>query len=85
MNDGIPWRSSTSLGMTILSAADSIDTSHQRSKMLIPLQGMINERFLADLREKTLRGMKGRKNDGILRRRAHVWIRIHPVRESTPR
>src|SRR3990172_1687298 len=32
--------------------------------MLIPLQGMINERFLADLREKTLRGMKGRKNEG---------------------
>src|SRR3990172_4981162 len=32
--------------------------------MLIPLQGMINERFLADLREKTLRGMKGRKSEG---------------------
>ena len=53
-----------SLGITILSAADNIDTSDERSKMLIPLQGMINERFLADLREKTLRGMKGRKNEG---------------------
>ena len=53
-----------SLGITILSAGDNIDTSDERSKMLIPLQGMINERFLADLREKTLRGMKGRKNEG---------------------
>ncbi len=53
-----------SLGVTILSAADNIDTSDERSKMLIPLQGMINERFLADLREKTLRGMKGRKSEG---------------------
>jgi len=74
-----------SLGITILSAADNIDTSDERSKMLIPLQGMINERFLADLREKTLRGMKGSKERGVLRRRAHVWIRIHAVRESTPR
>jgi DNA invertase Pin-like site-specific DNA recombinase len=54
----------SSLGIVILSAADNIDTSDERSKMLIPLQGMINERFLADLREKTLRGMKGRKSDG---------------------
>jgi DNA invertase Pin-like site-specific DNA recombinase len=53
-----------SLGIIIISAADNIDTSDERSIMLIPLQGMINERFLADLREKTLRGMKGRKDEG---------------------
>src|SRR3972149_959872 len=53
-----------SLGITILSSSANIHTSDERSKMLIPLQGMINERFLADLREKTLRGMKGRENEG---------------------
>ena len=53
-----------SIGVVIITSGDNIDTSDERSKLLIPLQGMYNERFLADLREKTLRGMKGRKSEG---------------------
>jgi DNA invertase Pin-like site-specific DNA recombinase len=53
-----------SIGIVIITSGDNIDTSDERSKLLIPLQGMYNERFLADLREKTLRGMKGRKSEG---------------------
>ena len=53
-----------SIGIVIITSGDNIDTSDERSKLLIPLQGMYNERFLTDLREKTLRGMKGRKSEG---------------------
>lgn len=53
-----------SMGIVIITSGDNIDISDERSKLLIPLQGMYNERFLADLREKTLRGMKGRKREG---------------------
>jgi site-specific DNA recombinase len=52
-------------GVRIISRADSLDSDDQHSKLGFQMRGIVNELYLDDLREKTLRGQKGQKARGF--------------------
>ena len=52
------------MGLTILSVSDNIDTSDERSFLPVATKSMFNHMMLYDIRDKTLRGQKGRKERG---------------------
>lgn len=53
-------------GVRIISRADSLDSDDQHSKLGFQMRGIVNELYLDDLREKTLRGQKGQKARGFM-------------------
>jgi site-specific DNA recombinase len=52
-------------GVRIISRADSLDSNDLHSKLGFQMRGIVNELYLDDLREKTLRGQKGQKARGF--------------------
>ncbi|MDG2304401.1 MAG: recombinase family protein [Candidatus Binatia bacterium] len=68
-------------GVRILSRADSLDSEDDRSKLGFQMRGIVNELFLDDLREKTLRGQKGQKARGFSVGEATFGYRSEPVGE----
>src|SRR5262245_60275667 len=48
-------------GVRIISRADSLDSDDDHAKLGFQMRGIVNELYLDDLREKTLRGQKGQK------------------------
>ena len=53
-------------GVRIISRADSLDSDDHHSKLGFQMRGIVNELYLDDLREKTLRGQKGQKARGFM-------------------
>jgi len=53
-------------GVRILSRADSLDTDDHHAKLGFQMRGIVNELYLDDLRDKTLRGQKGQKSRGCI-------------------
>jgi site-specific DNA recombinase len=52
-------------GVRIISRADSLDSDDDHAKLGFQIRGIVNELYLDDLREKTLRGQKGQKARGF--------------------
>jgi site-specific DNA recombinase len=52
-------------GVRIISRADSLDSDDDHAKLGFQMRGIVNELYLDDLREKTLRGQKGQKARGF--------------------
>lgn len=52
-------------GVRIISRADSPDSDDDHAKLGFQMRGIVNELYLDDLREKTLRGQKGQKARGF--------------------
>jgi len=65
----------------IISRADSLDSDDQHSKLGFQMRGIVNELYLDDLREKTLRGQKGQKARGFTVGEATYGYRSIPVGE----
>ena len=68
-------------GVRILSRADSLDSEDDRAKLGFQMRGIVNELFLDDLREKTLRGQKGQKARGFSVGEATFGYKSQPVGE----
>lgn len=68
-------------GVRIVSRADSLDSDDPRSKLGFQLRGIVNELYLDDLREKTLRGQLGQKARGFTVGEATFGYRSEPVGE----
>lgn len=68
-------------GVRILSRADSLDSEDDRAKLGFQMRGIVNELFLDDLREKTLRGQLGQKARGFIVGEATFGYRSQPVGE----
>jgi DNA invertase Pin-like site-specific DNA recombinase len=68
-------------GVRIISRADSLDSEDDRAKLGFQMRGIVNELFLDDLREKTLRGQKGQKARGFSVGEATFGYRSKPVGE----
>ena len=47
-------------GLTLISVADGIETGTKLSKLVISVKAVMNELYVDDLRDRTLRGMQGR-------------------------
>jgi len=58
------FREFGSLGVSIVSVSDGIDTSQSASKLPYYFKSIMNEIYLDDLRDKVLRGMKGQVERG---------------------
>lgn len=65
----------------IISRADSLDTGDDRAKLGFQMRGIINELYLDDLRERTLRGQKGQKARGFTVGEGTYGYRSEPVDE----
>src|SRR4029450_7921197 len=52
-------------GVRIISRADSLDSDDDHDTLGLQTRGIVNELYLDDLREKTLRGQKGQKARGF--------------------
>jgi len=65
----------------IISRADSLDSDDEHSKLGFQMRGIVNELYLDDLREKTLRGQKGQKARGFTVGEATYGYRSVPVGE----
>ena len=46
------------LGVKLISVADGIETGHKLSKLVVSMKAVINELYLDDLRDRTLRGQR---------------------------
>jgi site-specific DNA recombinase len=68
-------------GVRIISRADSLDSDDQHAKLGFQMRGIVNELYLDDLREKTLRGQKGQKARGFTVGEATYGYRSVPVGE----
>src|SRR5216684_2885168 len=68
-------------GVRIISRADSLDSDDLHSKLGFQMRGIINELYLDDLREKTLRGQKGQKARGFTVGEATYGYHSVPVGE----
>jgi len=68
-------------GVRIVSRADSLDSEDERAKLGFQMRGIVNELFLDDLREKTLRGQKGQKARGFSVGEATFGYKSEPVGE----
>ena len=74
-------------GVRIVSRADSLDSEDRHSKLGFQMRGIVNELYLDDLREKTLRGQLGQKSRGFTVGEATYGYRSQPVgdmRNTTP-
>lgn len=69
------------MGVRIMSRADSLDSDDQHSKLGFQMRGIVNELYLDDLREKTLRGQKGQKARGFVVGESTYGYRSVPVGE----
>src|SRR6266511_471969 len=65
----------------IISRADSLDSDDDHAKLGFQMRGIVNELYLDDLREKTLRGQKGQKARGFTVGEATYGYRSEPVGE----
>jgi site-specific DNA recombinase len=70
-------------GVRIISRADSLDSDDQHAKLGFQMRGIVNELYLDDLREKTLRGQKGQKARGFIVGEATYGYRSVPVGGDT--
>jgi DNA invertase Pin-like site-specific DNA recombinase len=68
-------------GVRIISRADSLDSNDLHSKLGFQMRGIVNELYLDDLREKTLRGQKGQKARGFVVGEGTYGYRSVPVGE----
>ncbi len=68
-------------GVRIVSRADSLDSEDRHSKLGFQMRGIVNELYLDDLREKTLRGQLGQKARGFSVGEATFGYRSEPVGE----
>src|SRR5438045_3558224 len=68
-------------GVRIVSRADSLDSEDPHSKLGFQMRGIVNELYLDDLREKTLRGQLGQKARGFTVGEATYGYRSTPVGE----
>jgi site-specific DNA recombinase len=68
-------------GVRIISRADSLDSDDRHSKLGFQMRGIVNELYLDDLREKTLRGQLGQKARGFSVGEATYGYRSEPVGE----
>ena len=64
------------VGIKLISVADGIETGTKLSKLALSVKAIINEVYLDDLRDRTLRGMHGRFSRGLAYRRADLWISL---------
>ena len=65
------------LGVKLISVADGIETGHKLSKLVVSMKAVINELYLDDLRDRTLRGLHGRFARGL-----HTGGRIYGYRAA---
>ena len=65
----------------IISRADCLDSDDRHSKLGFQMRGIVNELYLDDLREKTLRGQLGQKARGFSVGEATYGYRSEPVGE----
>jgi site-specific DNA recombinase len=63
------------MGLKLISVADGIETGTKLSKLALSVKAIINECFLDDLRDRTLRGLQGRFVRGL-----HTGGRIYGYR-----
>src|SRR5581483_3158176 len=68
-------------GVRIISRADSLDSDDDHAKLGFQMRGIVNELYLDDLREKTLRGQKGQKMRGFVVGESTYGYRSIPVGE----
>src|SRR5262252_6797120 len=68
-------------GVRIISRADSLDSDDQHAKLGFQMRGIVNELYLDDLREKTLRGQIGQKVRGFVVGEATYGFRSQPAGE----
>lgn len=68
-------------GVRIVSRADCLDSDDRHSKLGFQMRGIVNELYLDDLREKTLRGQLGQKARGFTVGEATYGYRSVPVGE----
>ena len=68
-------------GVRIISRADSLDSEDRHAKLGFQMRGIVNELYLDDLREKTLRGQLGQKARGFSVGEATYGYRSEPVGE----
>src|SRR5262245_25040013 len=68
-------------GVRIVSRADSLDSEDHHAKLGFQMRGIVNELYLDDLREKTLRGQIGQKLRGFTVGEATYGYRSQPVGE----
>ncbi len=68
-------------GVRIISRADSLDSDDDHAKLGFQMRGIVNELYLDDLREKTLRGQKGQKARGFTVGEATYGYKSVPVGE----
>jgi site-specific DNA recombinase len=61
--------------ITLISVADGIETGTKLSKLTLSVKAIFNEQYLDDLRERTLRGLRGRFARGL-----HTGGRIYGYR-----
>jgi hypothetical protein len=54
------------MGLKLISVADGIETGTKLSKLALSVKAIINEVYLDDLRDRTLRGLQGRFARGLL-------------------
>src|SRR5438132_7628465 len=65
----------------LISRADSLDSDDHHAKLEFQMRGIVNELYLDDLREKTLRGQKGQKARGFTVGEGTYGYRSVPVGE----
>ena len=63
----------------IVSRADCLDSDDRHAKLGFQMRGIVNELYLDDLREKTLRGQMGQKSRGFTVGEATYGFRSEPV------
>ncbi len=63
------------MGLKLISVADGIETGTKLSKLCVSVKAIINEVYLDDLRDRTLRGLQGRFARGL-----HTGGRIYGYR-----
>ena len=68
-------------GVRIVSRADSLDSEDRHAKLGFQMRGIVNELYLDDLREKTLRGQLGQKARGFSVGEATYGYRSEPIGE----
>ena len=66
-------------GVRIISRADCLDSGDRHAKLGFQMRGIVNELYLDDLREKTLRGQIGQKLRGFTVGEATYGYRSEPV------
>jgi site-specific DNA recombinase len=69
-------------GVRIIARADSLDSDDDHAKLGFQMRGIVNELYLDDLREKTLRGQKGQKARGFTVGEATYGYRSVPVGDA---